>query len=319
MENKRKRIIKILKILRNFYSIKTWEKKYSPLDILIKTILSQNTSDRNSDRAFENLKEKFPDWDSVLKASDNEIEEAIKIGGLAKVKSKRIKEILNIIKLKNNGKLNLNFLSDYSVEEALNWLLSLKGVGEKTAACTLIFGFNKPVFPVDTHILRITKRLGLIDYNVSLSKAHNLLKDLIPEELYYESHLNLIEHGRKICNAKNPKCSICPINKLCNYYNKNLIMLKLKKNNCNISLTDLYIEFDNKNYFNELINDLINDKLILKDESCKKINCTELGLIYISNKQIDVDTIKKLLEKGYELNLIKKLFNISKNILKSIK
>ncbi|MHA1252537.1 MAG: endonuclease III domain-containing protein [Candidatus Helarchaeota archaeon] len=197
IEIKKNKIHEILLRLRECYGKKQWKYYSDPLDILIKTLLSQNTSDTNSFRAFDNLKEKFPNWEDCYNAPIQEIEKAIKIGGLARVKSQRIKDILERVKQETNGKFNLKFLEELDVEDAKKWLLSLKGVGEKTAACTLIFGFNKPIFPVDTHILRISKRIGLIG-DISLEKAHNELKKIIPPEYYYELHLNLIAHGRQI-------------------------------------------------------------------------------------------------------------------------
>jgi len=191
-------------------------KKVNPLDCLIKTILSQNTNDMNSDRAFDNLKRRFPTWEGVLKADVGEIEEAIRTGGLSKQKSANIKNLLAWLK-SECGELSINFISDMDTNEAVKLLCKNRGIGIKTAYVTLAFALGREVFPVDTHILRISKRLGFIQEKTTLDKAHELMAPLIPEGKAFSFHLNLITFGRKICHARKPKCNECPITEHCLY------------------------------------------------------------------------------------------------------
>lgn len=185
-----------------------------PLDELIRTILSQNTSDKNSHRAFANLKRAFPDWHSLLSAPPSQIEEAIRIGGLSQIKAKRIKEIVKRLK-EMDPSLTLSFLSDYTPEEIKQFLLSLPGVGAKTAACVLLFSLKKPAFPVDTHILRISKRLCLAQGKTSADNLQTFYEAHLPPHLYLPLHLNLIRLGREICHPRKPLCHICPLEGIC--------------------------------------------------------------------------------------------------------
>ncbi|MHA1270168.1 MAG: endonuclease III domain-containing protein [Candidatus Helarchaeota archaeon] len=307
----RKILLEILSILREKYGEKKWKSEISPLDILIKTILSQNTSDINSFRAFDSLKVKFPDWEKCYNAPVEEIEDTIKIGGLANVKSKNIKNVLEIINSKSNGEFNLDFLKEMDVDSANKWLKSLKGVGEKTAACTLIFGFNMPIFPVDTHILRVSKRLGLIA-DISLKKAHEIMKKIIPEDQYYESHLNLIAHGRKVCHSRNPKCNLCGLIDYCEYYNRRLVLKILMDNKNGIELNSIRENISNKLSFEHLINSLIKDNLIIRKNN-ELLTITELGIAYIKiNNKNRNDILKNLIKDGYDKDLVIKLFKISK-------
>lgn len=189
-----------------------------PLDILIATILSQNTNDINSHRAFENLKKKFPNHYALLNADLKEIEEAIKIGGLARQKAERIKALLGELK-ERFGKLDLSFLGDLPVDEGMKFLTSFKGVGLKTAGCVLLFGFNKDVFPVDTHIHRILNRIGIVKTKTP-DETFLKVQDLIPNGMAYELHTGLIKFGRVICRAREPLCGICPIYKVCKFEKK---------------------------------------------------------------------------------------------------
>lgn len=204
----------ILDALAGYYGIPMHGKKRKPLASLIATILSQNTSDINSGRAWKSLKNAFPTWQQVLKATDQQVAVAIKAGGLAKQKSTRIRNVLQKIQI-DFGELSLQSLVDMDTFTALNYLLSFKGVGKKTAACVLLFSLERNVFPVDTHILRISKRLGWITLRADANLAHEQLAVIIPSERYLEAHVNLISHGRKICRARNPLCNECEINKFC--------------------------------------------------------------------------------------------------------
>ena len=205
------------KLLLQVYGDKRWRKHAEPIDELVLTVLSQHTNDVNRDRAFKQLKRRFPSWEQVLRASVRSIAAAIKPAGLSNQKAPRIKAMLQKIAEANGGKLSLDFLSDMPIQDAMAWLKKLPGVGPKTAACVLLFSFGKPVFPVDTHIYRISKRLGWLDEKVSEARANELLDKVVPNEIKYRLHLNMIAHGRNICKPQNPRCSECPLKHLCDY------------------------------------------------------------------------------------------------------
>ena len=185
-----------------------------PLDSLIGTILSQNTSDVNSGRAFVSLKRRFGTWERILLATPRRIAGAIRQGGLAGIKSRRIKAILSEIK-KSHGRLDLGFLKRMPMREGYDYLRSFKGVGPKTAACVLLFACRKPVFPVDTHILRIAKRLGWARPKESAGAFQERMRGRIPRGWVYSLHINLIAHGRAVCRPRRPKCGECVLVKLC--------------------------------------------------------------------------------------------------------
>ncbi|NPV69296.1 MAG: endonuclease III [Firmicutes bacterium] len=185
-----------------------------PLDVLILTLLSQATNDRNSGRAFRRLKQRFPTWDRVLEASEAEIEEAIRVGGLARQKAARIKGILRAV-LERTGSFSLEFLRDWDTDAVWEYLTSLEGVGPKTAACVALFSLGRPAFPVDTHILRVSKRLGLVDEKASAEKAQEHLQKTIPPEMSMDLHLGLIEHGRRTCRPSKPGCHECRLRTAC--------------------------------------------------------------------------------------------------------
>jgi endonuclease-3 len=207
-------IDKILSLLVKHYGRRQLVASHYPLDELIQTILSQNTSDTNSRRAFRALQKSFVNWENLLNADTGLIADFIKRGGLGHVKARRIQGALCEIN-NRRGKLDLDFLSEMSVPEARDWLLQIPGVGDKTASCVLLFALGKPALPVDTHIYRISKRLGLIGGKTSLKDAHKILEDMIAPEDIYEFHVLMIEHGRKTCIARNPRCTRCIIKKLC--------------------------------------------------------------------------------------------------------
>jgi endonuclease-3 len=209
----------IIQNLKAVYGAPKVERGLDPLDVLIETILSQSTTNANSDRAFENLKRRFPSWDAARRARVASIEDAIRSGGLAKQKSVRIKEMLNEIH-KRRGSLDLSFLATAPLEEAKQFLASFKGVGPKTVACTLLFACNRSVFPIDIHIFRIARRLGLIPEKSSDEEAHRLMGEMIPRKSYYEAHINLIRHGRRVCRPRNPLCEQCCLIDYCEYYER---------------------------------------------------------------------------------------------------
>lgn len=202
--------------LQERYGEPRWRQPLPPLDELISTILSQNTNDGNRDRAFEALRRRFPTWEAVRDAPMKEVIEAIRPAGLAPQKAPRIQAVLREI-TEQRGGLDLDFLHDWEASEALRWLRQFKGVGPKTAAIVVLFALNKPAFPVDTHIHRVTRRLGLIPASTSAEQAHHLLADLFEPSDYAAVHLNLIRLGREICQARKPKCPICPLQEECAY------------------------------------------------------------------------------------------------------
>jgi len=194
-----------------------WRKPLSPIDELVSTILSQNTNDNNRDFAFDRLKQEFSTWEEVRDAPVNAVIDAIRPAGLANQKGPRIQNVLREI-TKQRGSLDLSFLEDLSPAEIKTWLLQFKGVGPKTAAIMIQFALNKPAFPVDTHIYRVSGRLGLRPAKMSVEKTHDHLENLFRPESYYDLHLNIIQLGRTICKARKPLCNQCPLNDICAYY-----------------------------------------------------------------------------------------------------
>ncbi len=213
----RKRAAEADRILTGVFGRQKIEGVEDPVDTLIETILSQNTSDVNSHRAFQALKMTYPKWEDLLSERPSTVSPIIREGGLARIKAGRIIEALRFIK-KARGKLELDFLREMNPRDAEAWLAQMKGVGPKTRGIVLLFSLRMPAFPVDTHIHRVTKRLGLIGSRVSREDAQEVLAGLVPPSEYYNFHLNLIFHGRTVCTARNPKCPICKISHLCNYY-----------------------------------------------------------------------------------------------------
>ena len=217
MQSKKSKVKTTAAILKRFYGEPVAWKSDSPLDALVAVILSQNTSDKNSFPAFRNLKKIFPTWDQVVIADEKKIAGAIRSGGLANIKAKRIKELLREIK-RRIGKLDISFLADLPTAEAREFLLSLNGVGPKSAAVVLNFAFGRAAFPVDTHVYRVSKRLGLISEKTSREKAHEVMEALVPDAEKQSYHLNLIRLGREVCVARKPRCEKCPLKLQCNYY-----------------------------------------------------------------------------------------------------
>jgi endonuclease-3 len=193
-----------------------WRNPLPAIDELVSTILSQNTTDVNRDRAFNSLRAKFPTWEQVRDANVEAVVAAIRPAGLANQKGPRIQEVLRSITVER-GSLDLSFLADLSVEEARAWLTRFNGVGPKTAAIVLCFSLGMPAFPVDTHIYRVTGRIGLRPERMTVEQAHPHLEALFPPETYYAGHLNLIRLGREICGARKPLCKKCPVRDLCDF------------------------------------------------------------------------------------------------------
>jgi endonuclease-3 len=214
--NPAKRALKVHQKLLEAFGQPTWRNPLPPIDELVSTILSQNTNDLNRDRAFNALRLKYPTWESVRDAKTESVIAAIRPAGLANQKGPRVQQVLRAI-TKERGSLDLYFLKDLPLEEARGWLTKFNGVGPKTAAIVLCFSLNRPAFPVDTHIYRVTGRIGLRPEKMTVEQAHPYLESLLPPETYYSAHLNLIRLGREICHARKPDCPNCPIRKLCTY------------------------------------------------------------------------------------------------------
>jgi endonuclease-3 len=208
----RRRIRAIRDRLRAAYGKPVEHAHGAPVDELILTVLSQNTNDRNRDVAYARLTARFPDWDAVRDAPVEEVEDAIRPGGLAPTKAVRIQQILRAI-----GDDDLSGLADEPLQEARDRLTALPGVGRKTAACVLMFSFGLPDIPVDTHVYRVGTRLGLFRPGGSLEEAHDELLRVVDPEDAYEIHVSLIRHGRRTCTARNPRCLECPLLSLCPY------------------------------------------------------------------------------------------------------
>jgi endonuclease III len=198
-----------------------WKSHGKPLEGLIQTILSQHTSDVNSERAFDNLRRLYPSWELVYNAPLTDIIEAIKAGGLANTKAARIQSVLGQV-YKDTGQYSLDFLETQTTDEAMAYLGQFHGVGPKTIACVLMFCMGRPVLPVDTHVFRVSHRLGLIDEKIGEAKAHDALQAIVPEEKVYAFHVHLIRHGRLICQAQRPRCETCCLSDLCDFYQKGM-------------------------------------------------------------------------------------------------
>lgn len=210
------RIARICALLERNYGRPECKPNYAPLDEFILTILSQNTSSVNYARAFSNLRERFGSWEELRNADLARVEDAIRVGGLAKIKAERIKQALDEI-FARRGKLSLDFLAEMSNQEARDYLMQFDGVGIKTASCVLMFSLNRPVLPVDTHVHRVAQRLGLIGRSDSAESAHRTLQAMLPDELVYAFHVNMVTHGRRVCKARDPACDDCTLLPLCLY------------------------------------------------------------------------------------------------------
>ena len=209
-----RRAQEVYRLLFDHYGERVWESRAEPLDELIYTVLSQHTSDLNTDRTFADLRAAFPTWRAVMDAPLETVADAIKGGGLSKIKAPRIQAILRSIQ-EQRGEMNIDFIGDLPLEEARSWLLDLPGVGQKTAACVLLFSFGLPALPVDTHVHRVSGRLGLITRKTNADKAHAALEALVDESQVYQYHVDLIEHGRRVCHARKPNCGGCVLSEIC--------------------------------------------------------------------------------------------------------
>jgi len=209
----------VLERLGDRYDHPAWAgPRVDPVSELVLTILSQNTADTNSFRAFTALRAAYPSWDAVLAAATDELEEVIRPGGLAPTKSKRIQHVLAEVHAATDGTWDLGFLGEWPLEAARDWLTSLPGIGRKTASIVLLFNFGRPAMPVDTHVHRVAWRLGLFPRNTPLERAHDLLEEVLEPGEMYPFHVELIRHGRDTCRAPRPICGLCPLTDICAYY-----------------------------------------------------------------------------------------------------
>jgi endonuclease-3 len=215
-ESSEKPVRYIIQNLERTYGVPENRRTSDPLDMLIKIILSQATSDTNSHRTFAALKKRFPTWDTLLRARASTIAATIRSGGLANQKAAVIKGVLGQIKA-DRGALDLSFLQDLSSEEADRYLSQFRGLGPKTRACTLLFACRKEVFPLDTHIFRILRRIGLIPQKCTDARAHQIMNGIVPPGKFYSFHVNLIRHGRTLCRPREPLCERCPVVEYCDY------------------------------------------------------------------------------------------------------
>jgi endonuclease-3 len=204
-------------VLLEEFGMPTWRPHLSPVGELVSTILSQNTNDINRDIAYASLRDIFPTWEQIRDAPEEEVISAIKTAGLANQKGPAIQNALRVI-TQERGEIELDFLKTKSSQDASKWLEKLKGVGPKTAAIVLLFSLEMPAFPVDTHVHRVTGRLGIRPEKMTPDKSHSFLAEQFPVESYSPVHLNLIRLGREICKARKPLCPECPLRYYCQYY-----------------------------------------------------------------------------------------------------
>ena len=217
LDSRRHKYTNVAAALTGAYGYPNWRPHLPPVDELVNTILSQNTSDTNRDRAFEALKARFPSWEAVRDADPQAVIEAIRPAGLANQKGPRIQAALRYL-TQTQGRITLEHLQGMSVEEAKAWLTAINGVGPKTAAIILLFSMGRPAFPVDTHVHRVTRRLGLIGGKTSAEQAHLELEQVVPPQDFYAFHLQVIRHGRQVCHARNPACDVCVLRDYCDYF-----------------------------------------------------------------------------------------------------
>ena len=207
----------IAEALTQVYGELDWSRNQDGMDELVSCILSQSTNDTNRDRAFARLKSNYESWEAVRISDLDELVEVIRPAGLANQKAPRIQDVLAAIYQKA-GEYSIDFLDQMSIDDAKDWLVSLKGIGPKTAAIVLCFAYGRPAFPVDTHIYRVSKRIGFLPEKLSANDAHPVMEAMVPATDYYQFHIQLIQHGRDTCHARKPSCELCCISAHCDYF-----------------------------------------------------------------------------------------------------
>jgi endonuclease III len=218
--SRERRSLETLHRLESEYGKDEWVASGRPIDELVATILSQNTSDTNTDRALSALRQRFPTWEDVRDAPVDAVVDSIRAGGLAEQKAPRIQHALAEILSKDESDQNERFLTELrelGLQRSMERLTSMPGVGPKTAACVLLFAAGLPALPVDTHVYRVAKRLGLIPSGMDANRAHEELRRQIPPSHVYQFHMHMIRHGRQVCRARNPRCEICVLSDICQY------------------------------------------------------------------------------------------------------
>lgn len=221
-EATRLKAAKVFDTLEDAYGRHRWRAKGTPLEELIGTVLSQHTSNVNTARSFRSLRERFPTWEAVREAPGDDVIDAIRSGGLARIKGPRIQAILDSID-ERHGVLSLDHIESMSMDEAKQDLTTLHGVGPKTAACVLLFSLGRPAMPVDTHVHRVSRRIGLVPPKTTAGATEPILEDLLGDDRdrVLTAHLNLIAHGQKVCQSQRPRCEACPLRDECDYYRLN--------------------------------------------------------------------------------------------------
>jgi endonuclease-3 len=212
-------LLTVIEILESTYGAPQYTRRFDPMEELVSCILSQHTSDANSFPAFYRLRDKYPTWEGMAKAIQEEIAETIRAAGLANQKAKSILKCLQEIH-KKRGEYNIDFLGEMKPIEARNWLSQLPGIGPKTTSIVLCFAFGMDVIPVDTHVYRVAWRLGIIPENTGEAKAHDLLQAKTPKGYSFRLHMDFIQHGRAVCKAPLPHCEQCSITEFCNWYKR---------------------------------------------------------------------------------------------------
>jgi len=217
---RRRRLVEVaLERLGERYDHPRWAgPRLDAVSELVLTILSQNTADMNSFRAFTLLRARYASWDEVLAAPTDELVDVIRPGGLAPTKGRRIQHVLAEVQEASHGTWDLSFLATLPLREARDWLVALPGIGRKTAAIVLLFNFGRPTLPVDTHVHRVATRLGMLPPRSPLERAHDLLEEVLRPEEVYPFHVELIRHGRDTCRAPRPICGLCPLTDACAYF-----------------------------------------------------------------------------------------------------
>ncbi len=204
----------VYEALRETYGARRWRPHQEPIDELVLTILSQRNTDRSTEQSYLTLRERFPTWEQAMNVPVEEIADAIRWSGLYEMKAPRIQEVLRRI-MDERGDFDLRFLKQMPLAEAKAWLRAFPGVGPKTTAIVLLFSLGMPAFPVDTHVYRVSQRLGLVGPKTSEAKAHDVLENMLAPNQMFEFHVNMIAHGRRTCHAIGPKCDRCSLLSLC--------------------------------------------------------------------------------------------------------